>query len=113
MSSSAGGSSLALHTDGRESSDDRSPCLENPRPEGAESTLTENAASPFPAEPAHITWNSSDATVAKVRADGLMLSLGPGLGYALAIRGMSFGNAASQTQTETMTDLIRVRGLWF
>jgi hypothetical protein len=25
-----------------------------------------------------ITWNSSDATVAKVRADGLMLSLGPG-----------------------------------
>ena len=26
-------------------------CLENPRPEGAESTLTKNAASPFPAEP--------------------------------------------------------------
>ena len=26
-------------------------CLENPRPEGAESTLTENAASPFQAEP--------------------------------------------------------------
>jgi hypothetical protein len=29
-------------------------CLENPRPEGAESTLTENAASPFQAEPTHI-----------------------------------------------------------
>ncbi len=29
-------------------------CLENPRPEGAESTLTGNAASPFPAEPRHI-----------------------------------------------------------
>jgi hypothetical protein len=28
-------------------------CLENPRPEGAESTLTKNAASPFPAEPRH------------------------------------------------------------
>jgi hypothetical protein len=28
-------------------------CLENPRPEGAESTLTENAASPFQAEPTH------------------------------------------------------------
>ncbi len=28
-------------------------CLENPRPEGAESTLTGNAASPFPAEPRH------------------------------------------------------------
>src|SRR5215471_5936073 len=27
------------------------PCLKNPRPEGAESTLTGNAASPFPAEP--------------------------------------------------------------
>ena len=26
-------------------------CLENPRPEGAESTPMENAASPFPAEP--------------------------------------------------------------
>jgi hypothetical protein len=30
--------------------------LENPRPEGAESTLTENAASPFPAEPAHVNY---------------------------------------------------------
>ena len=34
--------------------DDRSSCLENPRPEGAESSLTENAASPLQAEPAHI-----------------------------------------------------------
>jgi hypothetical protein len=36
MSSSAGGSSLALHTDGRKSSDDRPSCLENPCPAGAE-----------------------------------------------------------------------------
>jgi hypothetical protein len=28
-------------------------CLENPRPAGAESTLTENARSPFHAEPRH------------------------------------------------------------
>jgi hypothetical protein len=28
-------------------------CLENPRPEGAESALMENAASPFQAEPIH------------------------------------------------------------
>src|SRR6516164_5442252 len=28
-------------------------CLENPRPEGAESTLSENARSPFQAEPRH------------------------------------------------------------
>jgi hypothetical protein len=32
-------------------------CLENPHPEGAESTLTENAPSPFLAEPRqHVTW---------------------------------------------------------
>src|SRR5579859_6812023 len=38
----------------RSAPDDRSSCLENPRPEGAESSLTENAASPLQAEPAHI-----------------------------------------------------------
>jgi hypothetical protein len=55
MSSSAGCSSLALHTDDqKESSDDRPACLENPRPAGAESTLTENVASPFQAEPRHL-----------------------------------------------------------
>src|SRR5271169_63745 len=32
-------------------SDRKTPCLKNPRPEGAESTLTENAVSPFHAEP--------------------------------------------------------------
>src|SRR5437868_12748993 len=57
MSSSAGCSSLALHTDNqKESSDDRPPCLENPRPAGAESTLTENVASPFQAEPTHASY---------------------------------------------------------
>ena len=30
-------------------------CLENPRPAGAESTLTENARSPFHAEPRHFS----------------------------------------------------------
>ena len=46
---------LALHTDDqKESSDDRPACLENPRSAGAESTLTENVASPFQAEPRHI-----------------------------------------------------------
>ena len=43
----------ALFTEQKQSSDDRPPCLENPRPEGAESTLTENAASPFHAELRH------------------------------------------------------------
>src|ERR1017187_7241146 len=49
MLSSAGGCSLAPHA--RRLSDDRPSCLENPRPAGAESTLTENVASPFQAEP--------------------------------------------------------------
>src|SRR6266436_6240062 len=51
MFSSAGANPLALCIASQPSSDDRPPCLENPRPEGAESTLTENVASPFHAEP--------------------------------------------------------------
>jgi hypothetical protein len=56
MFSSAGANPLALCIAKNESSDDRPPCLENPRPEGAESTLTENAPSPFHAEPKHIPF---------------------------------------------------------
>ena len=37
-------------------SDDRFPCLENPRPQGAESSLTENVTSPFQAEPAQFRF---------------------------------------------------------
>ena len=51
MLSSAGANPLALYAARKKPSDDRPPCLENPRPEGAESTLTENACSPFHAEP--------------------------------------------------------------
>ena len=51
MRISAGVDPLALSTQ-TQASDDRSSCLENPRPEGAESSLTENVASPFQAEPA-------------------------------------------------------------
>ena len=32
-------------------------CLENPRPEGAEYSLTENASSPFHAEPEHRVYH--------------------------------------------------------
>ena len=52
-------------------------CLENPRPAGAESTLTENARSPFHAEPRHSghgivcehdlpqrTWRSVERSIA-------------------------------------------------
>src|SRR6266567_2805808 len=51
MLSGAGAYPLALRTNRKQSSDDRPVCLENPRPAGAESTLTENVASPFHAEP--------------------------------------------------------------
>jgi hypothetical protein len=51
MLSSAGANPLALRTARKKPSDDRPPCLENPRPGGAELTLTENAPPPFQAEP--------------------------------------------------------------
>ena len=51
MLSSAGANPLALRTARKKPSDDRPPCLENPRPEGAELTLTENAPPTFQAEP--------------------------------------------------------------
>src|ERR1019366_7635066 len=35
----------------------KTPCLENPRPAGAETSLTENVTSPFQAEPAHRRYN--------------------------------------------------------
>jgi hypothetical protein len=52
MRISAGVDPLALSIQ-KHASDDRSSCLENPRPDGAESSLTENVTSPFQAEPAH------------------------------------------------------------
>jgi len=61
MLNSAGADPLALYIHNRtQASDDRLPCLKNPRPEGAEPSLTESSSSPFQAEPAH---NYSDATV--------------------------------------------------
>ena len=60
MFSSAGANVLALHTDNhKKPSDDRPRCLENPRPAGAESTLTENVASPFHAEPRQFNKTSA------------------------------------------------------
>ena len=53
MANSAGVGPLALSIQ-KQASDDRSICLENPRPEGAESSLTENVISPFQAEPAQV-----------------------------------------------------------
>jgi hypothetical protein len=53
MLNSAGANPLALTHHQIQASGDRLPCLENPRPKGAESSLTENVTSPFQAEPAH------------------------------------------------------------
>ena len=53
MLSGAGAYPLALRTNQKQASDDRPSCLENPRPAGAESSLTENVTSPFQAEPGH------------------------------------------------------------
>jgi hypothetical protein len=53
MQISAGVDPLAL-TIQKQASDDRPSCLENPRPERAESSLTENVTSPFQAEPAQV-----------------------------------------------------------
>jgi hypothetical protein len=55
MFNSAKAYPLALSVPNRSSaSDDRFPCLENPRPIGAEPSLTENVNSPVQAEPAQL-----------------------------------------------------------
>src|ERR1700734_4196540 len=54
MLNSAGANPLALTHHQIQASGDRLPCLENPRPKGAESSLTENVPSPFQAEPAQL-----------------------------------------------------------
>ena len=57
MLNSAGADPLALRIHNlANASDDRLPCLENPRPEGAEPSLTENATSPIQAEPRHRSY---------------------------------------------------------
>jgi hypothetical protein len=57
MINSAGAPPLALSLHHQsQASDDRFLCLENPRPKGAESSLTENATSPFQAEPAQFPY---------------------------------------------------------
>ncbi len=57
MRNSAGADPLALGIyQQKPASDDSLSCLENPRPEGVESSLTENVASPFPAEPRHFDF---------------------------------------------------------
>ena len=57
MFSSAGVNPLALCIAWRKPSDNRPHALKNPRPAGAESTLTENASSPFHAEQNNPTSN--------------------------------------------------------
>ena len=69
LQNSAGTDLLALgiyHQ--KPASDDSLSCLENPRPEGAESSLTDNVTSPFPAEPKHLKFRSINCSMTdKVR----------------------------------------------
>jgi hypothetical protein len=58
---SAGVDPLSL-TIRKQASDDRPSCLENPRPERAESSLTENVTSPFQAEPGQVRVTYSYST---------------------------------------------------
>src|ERR1035441_7032748 len=55
-------------------------CLENPRPEGAEYSLTESAPSPFHAEPEHLPHPSPVAGVLLPAFRPWLLPLVPGLG---------------------------------
>src|SRR5712692_9883692 len=68
MLNSAGADPLALYIHTRTpASDDRLPCLKNPRPEGAESSLTESASSPFQAEPAQESLRAGPRSVLRPR----------------------------------------------
>src|SRR6266478_3682378 len=76
MPISAGVDPLALSIQ-KQASDDRSSCLENPRPEGAESSLTENVASPFQAEPAHTKDRSQQSQFSDTLLAGSWLFVEP------------------------------------
>jgi hypothetical protein len=67
MLNSAGANPLALTHHQIQASGDRLPCLENPRPNGAESSLTENVTSPFQAEPAQIRFTLTATRTCKKR----------------------------------------------
>ncbi|SRR6266571_3974951 len=66
MLNSAGANPLALTHHQIQASGDRLPCLENPRPNGAESSLTENVTSPFQAEPAQRQCDKSSLDEARI-----------------------------------------------
>ena len=64
MQISAGTDPLAISIQ-KQTSDDRPSCLENLRPERAESSLTENATIPFQAEPEHIRFDFTWSLIAE------------------------------------------------
>src|SRR2546427_11856261 len=80
MLNSAGADPLALYIHTRTpASDDRLPCLKNPRPEGAESSLTESASSPFQAEPAHKdnhVWSEKEECLSVVLGNFILFPRG-------------------------------------
>src|ERR1700752_3285485 len=76
MRSSAGADPLTpgIHNQ-RQASDDSLSCLENPPPEGAKSSLTEDVTSPFPAEPRQVLKEKSTMPETKLSGRNYRLSL--------------------------------------
>ena len=99
MFSSAGTYPLALSTEWKRSSDDRPPCLENPRPEGAESTLTENALSPFHAEPKQTSLNVVSGLSAMGTTDTKVTATTKGSTHAHLLRFVTDGTPKWKERT--------------
>src|SRR6267143_215177 len=107
MRISAGVDPLALSIQ-KQASDDRSSCLENPRPEGAESSLTENVTSPFQAEPAQNSSVLAPAdkvrSVKKFRVEsGSVLAVAALIVSPVAAEVRSTGTATSFTVMVSVT----------
>src|SRR2546427_7095301 len=111
MLNSAGADPLALYIHTRTpASDDRLPCLKNPRPEGAESSLTESASSPFQAEPAHLIYAQSMLAAGSKYSEAIAvvkLSSTQGLEeprYIATLGGMLFMNGDFSQATEVFEE---------
>src|SRR2546425_12843554 len=109
MLNSAGADPLALYIHPRTpASDDSLPCLKNPRPEGAESSLTESASSPFQAEPAQFQVGNHqmfgrvhNRTVNQVRHAGLNAIIEVPHGFVVSVLESLFAEVLSDIGSPT------------
>src|SRR5437899_2776379 len=106
MLNSAGADPLALYIHTRTpASDDRLPCLKNPRPEGAESSLTESASSPFQAEPAQM--------VRRQQVENSVYCSMPQVRPPLVVESAVSSGPSKPTRTNTGSTQLRLVGLIF